>query len=421
MSLLSSPAAAGFRALIVDDDELSRDVAASILRRLGATEVIEAASGAAAITWADSDPGTVDLILCDLRMPEIDGLQTLDELAKRTYPRLFVLASGADRRTIRAAAAAASQVGAARLRVVSKPVTLEKMRSIIDALAEAPAAQQRDWNLLQTSPPDCSSDMVRGLALGEFVPLLVPQVNCGDGRVDNVEAVWRWRHSRYGILLPESFITVAQTIGVLDEMFFMIVRQAICSCVAWRANGIAVGLSINIPPLVLTLRDLPQRLDDTARLQGLPPHQITLEVAETAWLQDRANSKEVLTRLRLKGFGLAIDNFGAGFSSIEQLLVAPFNEMKLDASSIALALDDREREIVLSSYLSVAHGLDLMVVAQGIETEAQRAHATQLGCDRMQGSLIGAPMTAEAFEVWFNSRSSMAQDVEANLSEAVGA
>ena len=217
---MSSSTVAGFRALVVDDDELSRDVAASILRKLGAAEVVEAASGGSAIAWADSEPGPVDLILCDLRMPDIDGLQTIDELAKRTYPRFFVLASGADRRTIRAAASAASAIGADRLRVVSKPMTLEKLDPIVHDLRQTPEHPEPNWSLAQKSPADCSTDIIRSLLLGEFIPLFAPLVTCAEGRVDSVEAVWRWRHPRLGLLLPASFLAVAETIGVLDDLFF---------------------------------------------------------------------------------------------------------------------------------------------------------------------------------------------------------
>ena len=289
------------------------------------------------------------------------------------------------------------------------------MQSIVDGMAEAPKVLERDWNVLQTSPPECSADMVRGLLLGEFVPFFVPQITCADGRVESVEAVWRWRHSRFGVLLPGSFLAVAQTIGLLNDLFFSILRQAIVQCVEWRARGISVDLSINVPPLVLTSRDLPERLETTARLHGLAPHQITLEVAETAWLQDRAHSQEVLTRLRLKGFGVAIDDFGTGFSSVQQLLDAPFNEMKLDASSVKLALDDREMAIALSSYVAVARGLDMSVVAQGVDTEAQRAQATQLGCDEIQGVYIGEPMTGEMFEDWIIHRGELESSTVAVL------
>lgn len=401
MSLITD---GGFRALIVDDDVLSRDIAASILRRLGAREIVEADSGAAAIAWADADQSKLDLVLCDLRMPQIDGLETLEELAKRTYPRLFVLVSGADRRTIRAAAGAAARVGADSLRVVSKPVTLEKMQAIVTAMSEAAVLPEQNWNLLQTSPPECSSDIVRGLASGEFVPFFVPQVQSVTCRADSVEAVMRWRHSRFGVLSEKSFMTVAQSVGVLDQLFFSIFEQSIVQCVAWREKGIAIGMSINVPPSVLTARDLPQRLESAARLHGLAPHQITLEVAETEWLQDRANAQAVLTRLRLRGFGLAIDDFGAGFSSIQQLLAAPFNEMKLDASFMARTLVDRESAVALSSYLAVARELDMTVVAQGVETQLHQEHAARLGCDQIQGSLIGQPMNAEACEEWLSSR-----------------
>lgn len=402
----------GFRALIVDDDEISRDVTAAILRRLGATEVAEAADGPAALAWADADGGKLDLVVCDLRMPQLDGLETLDGLALRTYPRLFVLASGADPRVLRAASGAASgaasRIPSHRLRVVGKPMTLEKMQEIVDLVTQAPAPAEPSWDLLQTTPPDCSTAMVRGLSHGEFMPFFQPKRQIGTGRVAGVEALWRWHHPTYGVLAPASFIGVAQSVGLLGDIFFAVLPKVVVQCAEWRSAGHDIGVSIDIPPVLLTSADLPRKLEAAVTLFGLAPEHVTFEVTEDAWLQEKGIAREVLTRLRLRGFGLAIDGFGTGFSTIKQLIDAPFNEMKLDPILINMAPADREMTIALSSYVAVAHQLDMTIVADSLETAAQEAFAAISGCDQIQGPWIAPPMSAHELAHWLDQHRTIA-------------
>ncbi len=174
------------------------------------------------------------------------------------------------------------------------------------------------------------------------------------------------------------------------------------------AAPVTTSACIDIPPVLLTSADLPRKLEAAVTLFGLAPEHVTFEVTEDAWLQEKGIAREVLTRLRLRGFGLAIDGFGTGFSTIKQLIDAPFNEMKLDPILINMAPADREMTIALSSYVAVAHQLDMTIVADKLETAAQEAFAASSGCDQIQGPWIAPPMSAHELAHWLDQHRTIA-------------
>lgn len=228
----------GFRALVVDDDDFSRQTAVRILKRLGAAEVAEAASGADALRWADSGAGNVDLVLCDLRMPELDGIETLEGLASRCRSATFVLASGVEARLLRAAAGAALRCGIGALHVVGKPVTMAKMAEIVATLADAAPTSEVPAQAIAATGSIISADDVReGIAAGELLTFYQPKLEIRSNRVQGAEALIRWRSPRLGLLAPAAFLGIAQANGLLDEILYIALANAGADCAAWRARG----------------------------------------------------------------------------------------------------------------------------------------------------------------------------------------
>jgi EAL domain-containing protein (putative c-di-GMP-specific phosphodiesterase class I) len=219
-------------------------------------------------------------------------------------------------------------------------------------------------------------------------------------RVVGAEALIRWLHPVYGVLAPAHFLAIAQDFGLLEEVTNLMLSHAFRSCAGWRRAGLEISISVNLPVACLTTSDLPQRLGQIAASEGLEPEQITFEVTEDGWLQHQAVARTLLTRLRLLGFGLSIDDFGTCYSNLQQLLQAPFNEMKIDQSFVRLAPDDAESAAAMMSSISLAHRLGLTVVAEGVETEIHWAMLAEAGCDLAQGYLIARPMPGEAFIGW---------------------
>ena len=396
----------GFKALVVDDDDFSRSTAVRILKRLGAAEVAEAAHGNEALRLADACGGDIDLVLCDLRMPQLDGIETLDRLAALNRSTMFVLASSAEPRLLRAAASTAQRAGIGALRVISKPVTICKLQEIVADLAqsttptmgETPTHRRTDADPAPSPHRFSADDIRRGLARGEFTTFYQPKVEIPTRRVCGAEALIRWRHPLHGVLPPSAFMPVAQANGLLGEVFFVALPASVAACANWRQAGHDSGVSINLPTAALASRDLPNRLEEFVTAQGLGPEHVTFEVTEDGWLHEQDLAREVLTRLRIRGFGLAIDDFGTGYSGVQQLLNAPFNELKIDQGFIRAAPVDAEAAIALASIVALARQLDLSVVAEGVETQEQWDLAAAAGCDQIQGYLVARPLTAERFE-----------------------
>jgi EAL domain-containing protein (putative c-di-GMP-specific phosphodiesterase class I) len=185
----------------------------------------------------------------------------------------------------------------------------------------------------------------------------------------------------------------------------VLLRAALQEGARIHAAGFPLLISINLSALWLDDLDLPDLLLRAVREVGMQPADIMLEVTETGLTKDLATTLDVLSRLRLKGFGLSIDDFGIGYSSFEQLGRIPFTEMKLDRSFVNRAVRDAASLAILESSMAMAHRLDLSTVAEGVETERELQLMRTLGCDSIQGYLVARPMPTDKLLRWLRERS----------------
>jgi EAL domain-containing protein (putative c-di-GMP-specific phosphodiesterase class I) len=278
---------------------------------------------------------------------------------------------------------AALGFGLHTLQTIAKPITVAKLREAI--AAPCPRASFRSAPATVNITTD---EFQRALAAQELLAHYQPKVAFSTRAMVGAEALVRWKHPVHGLLSPSVFLPLAQKMGKLDELTDGMLAKAIAQCATWQLHGIITSVSVNLPIVSLLSRELPARIDKILAAHSVGPSQLTLEVTEDGWLQQQAVAREVLTRLRVRGFGLSIDDFGTGYSTLQQLLHAPFNELKLDQSFVSKALEDEESRIVLSSSIVMAHQLKLEVVAEGIENAAQWRLLADLGCDVAQGFYV---------------------------------
>jgi EAL domain-containing protein (putative c-di-GMP-specific phosphodiesterase class I) len=215
------------------------------------------------------------------------------------------------------------------------------------------------------------------------------------------EALMRWQHPERGLIPPGAFIAVMEACGLIDAATEVVLAGAIAQVRAWREGGLDVPVAINLSAASLADIGLADRIAAMAARDGVDPKAIILEVTESAAMTDMARSLDTLARLRIKGFGLAIDDYGTGFSSMQQLGRIPFTEMKIDQAFVLNAADHPNLEAMLDTSLALARRLNLKSVAEGVETARDWDLLLRLGCDIAQGYLIAKPMPGAALPAWY--------------------
>lgn len=384
--------------LVVEDHEFQRRIAVRLLRACGAASVLEAADGAAALAAIEASPARIDLIVSDLQMPGMDGVEFLRNIAERKLVSSVIVASSLELSVIRAVEAMARGYGVTVIGAVEKPLTQDKLQPLILRHLGRRAAPSRPP--LAQEPADA---IAAGLAAGEFVPFFQPKVDMRTRTLVGAEALIRWQHPGRGLIPPGAFIGVMETEGLIDAATEAVLAGAIRQCRVWRDAGLEVPIAINLSAASLADTGLADRIARLAADHGVDPKLVMLEVTESAAMTDVTRSLDTLARLRIKGFGLAIDDYGTGFSSMQQLGRIPFTEMKIDQAFVMNAADHPNLEAMLDTSLALARRLNLKSVAEGVENARDWALLERLGCDVAQGYLIAKPMPGAALPAWYTA------------------
>lgn len=233
-------------------------------------------------------------------------------------------------------------------------------------------------------------DLRRAVARREFDIAYQPLFRAADGQWCGAEALLRWPHAARGLVSPGLFVPLAEELGLIAEIGQWVLAQAAAEACAWPD---ATHLAVNVSPRQLDA-GLVDRVAAVLAETGLPPARLELEVTESALLADEERTRVLLMRLRDLGVGLALDDFGTGFSSLSALHRYPFTRLKIDRSFISGCTDDAARGGVVRTIAVLAHTLGMAVTAEGVETGPQRQFVSDLGCDTLQGYLLGRPMPA---------------------------
>lgn len=386
------------RVLVVDDLKLMRDMASAMLRACGVAAVETCEEGGAALAALDllaAGGQRCDLMLLDLNMPGMDGIETLRHLADRNFAGQIALFSAESARVLRTAEALARAHNLNILGVIEKPLTRAAVEALLGRLHEGDARIPG-----RIDRPFSEAELLDGIRMGQIEIVVQPKVQMATRQPIGVEALARWRHPQRGIIGPGQFVPLAESGAAAEPLFETILRQAVHAAAVWRAQGLNLQMAINLSTANLTRLDLPQRIAAAVSDAGLQPADIVLEVTESRLIEDLTVALEVLTRLRLKGFGLAIDDFGTGYSSLEQLQRFPFEEMKIDRQFIGIAAQDMAARAIVSSSIGLARKLGMITVAEGIENQADWDCAAGLGCDIAQGYFVAQPFKPESLPDW---------------------
>ncbi|HUS61144.1 MAG TPA: EAL domain-containing protein, partial [Acidimicrobiales bacterium] len=214
------------------------------------------------------------------------------------------------------------------------------------------------------------------------------------GDVIGVEALLRWNDTERGVLMPADFLAAAERSGLIVELGNLVLETACRQAAEWRGGGADIALSVNLSTRQLSDPGLVDRIVEALAASGLDPAFLSLEITETSLVQSIEEATEALLRLVELGIGIAIDDFGTGWASLTYLRTFPVNSLKIDRSFVAGVGHDPNDRAIVRSILSLGAELDLLVVAEGVETVEQQTALRKLGCSTAQGFLYGRPTPA---------------------------
>jgi len=388
--------------LAVEDHEFQRGMLLKMLARLGATQVSTAADGYAALEIVMAPGAAIDIIISDLDMPGMDGLEFMRHVGEARIPVAIILASALESVLLDSVETMTRAYGVKILGVIQKPITPEKLAALIKLHLPAPA----NPNLTQTDALSFTvEEIVQGIRNDEFEPFFQPKVELASGRIKGAEALARWRHPQKGIVAPYAFVGPLEEHNLIDKLTWLMLSKAVDFCCEWRTeSGLDVSVSINVSAKSLADVNFAERVIELVKCKSHDCRNIILEVTESAATTDIGHSLENLSRLRMKGFGLSIDDYGTGYSSLQQLARIAFTEIKIDQSFIRSAATKRAARTILESSIDMAKKLGIVTVAEGIETEKDWDLLRELGCDLAQGYLIAKPLESSEFLAWARDR-----------------
>lgn len=391
------------RILVLDDERFMLKLHVHMLVGLGFTSVTACDNGPDGLEWVDAPGSPPDLILLDLNMPRMDGIEFVRKLVERNYAGSLVLVSGEDERVLRMAIRLVQAHRIPVLGHIRKPLSLAALVLVMDRWKPASAALPRNRKAYS------GSELRAAIAHDELVNHYQPKVQVATGAVSGVEALVRWRHPTDGLVLPDQFIPLAEDEGLIDALTRVALTRALADAAAWRLAGLQLRVAINISMDNLASVNFADFVTAAAADAGVASQDIVLEVTESRLMLDARAPLEILTRLRLKRFRLSIDDFGTGHSSLSQLQDIAFDELKIDRSFVHGAWRDATMRAMYYTSLGLGMHLGMQVVAEGVEDRDDWDFVRDTGCELAQGFFIARPMPAAELAGWIESWPEKAQ------------
>ncbi|CAB4592517.1 unannotated protein [freshwater metagenome] len=370
------------KVLVIDDEEAICELIVAVAESAG----FEATSASLPRDIEDAIGGRFDLVVLDLSLGEIDGIEIMSKLGATHRGMPVILVSGADQTLLDTAGRIAEMH---KLRVIgtfAKPFSLDVLKTTMMEWS-----QVIDQGMDPTGPKVIiNADLLLDPDLLHLA--YQPKVSTQTGEALGVEALVRWRHKDHGDVSPAILVALVEQEARTSELLDLVMMMAARDRKRYRALASLADISINISVLDLNDEELPRRAQRVL-LEAAPSERWTFEVTETAPITDVAPALAILTRLRIAGFRLSVDDFGTGTSNYERLLVAPFTELKIDRAMVSrLDIAAVEPDPMVRSGIDVGHSLNMQVVAEGVETADQFRMVRDLGCDAAQGYLISPPV-----------------------------
>jgi EAL domain-containing protein (putative c-di-GMP-specific phosphodiesterase class I)/HPt (histidine-containing phosphotransfer) domain-containing protein/ActR/RegA family two-component response regulator len=385
--------------LLVDDDYIMHRVMTVMLNDLGISGVLNAMSGPEALDIMEQNGDGVDVVICDLNMPEMDGVEFIRHLAKRNYSGSLILTSGEDLRILKTVEKLAIEHDLHVLGVLEKPAVPAKLSELLDSLDQI----RQEGTMMMVGPLPLA-ELKKAIAEDQLDTYFQPKIDIKSGQVVGVEALVRWNHPVKGLIKPNAFITLAEENGLIRDVTDQVLIKVLEYATKLKSMGYNLNIAINLSVDSLTDLDWPDRVSHMLENCGLEASNISFEITESRLMEHLSVALDILSRLSLKRFNLSIDDFGTGYSSMEQLQRIPFSEFKIDRAFVHGAAQEASARAILESSVLLAKKLDMKVVAEGVEDQRDWDVVAEVGCDQVQGFIVSRPLPFNHLIKWLDER-----------------
>ena len=403
-------ALAQLRVLIVEERPDYRQKLGRMLTKVGCRRIDEASDGQEALNALQNGTEGTDLVVCNLDMGGMDGLEFIRHATRLGVGGLILFSKHDD--AIRSSAEwMARAYQAPLLGVLGVPFDRGALTRLVERLHANRTVYSDvigDRSDTDQANREAVEEVRDALDARQFVPHYQPKVCLKTGELLGVEALARWEHPELGLLAPIHFVNLMECNGLIEPLTHQLLEQAGRDVATWAAKGMHVPVAINVSPLTLERPDSARQLLATITGAGAAASQFIFEITEKAFAKDATTVLENVLRLRMNGCGIAVDDFGTGYSSLQQLNRTPITELKLDRSFVRRILNNRKALSIVESMIDLAAKLKLKTVAEGIDSEEQHARLVELGCQVGQGYLFAKAMEADALQLWWRSRQRLA-------------
>ena len=373
--------------MVVEDHGFQRRIALRLLAELGVKQVLEGADGLHALEILRQQPAPPDVVLVDLDMPGMDGIECISHIAHEHLARSVVVVSALDPALLNTVQTMARAYGLRVLGSVEKPLTRDKLEAVLNRIDDH-AGEDPDDAMLEFTVPD----LLDALDSGKIVAWFQPQVDIASGKVIGAEALARWERPDGSVVRPCQFVPILEREGLAIALTDRMLEEACRWKQVCDQGGTRIKMSVNVSAVALADPSAADRYQAIVEGHDIKPEDMILEITESSVMSDAARGLGLLARLRLKGFGLSIDDFGTGYSSLAQLSQIPFTELKIDQGFVYGARTQPRQRAVVEASLDLGRKLGLTTVAEGVENIEDWQMLAELGCDIAQGYLIGRPV-----------------------------
>ncbi|MCB1178591.1 MAG: EAL domain-containing response regulator, partial [Leptospiraceae bacterium] len=349
--------------IIIDDDEEIIDYIEEVLEEIGFEKIIKINS---AINLKDHYSFEIDLIILDIFMPDVDGVELLRYLGELNSKAYIILISGGNKQVLLSAERVAKAYKLNILGSLSKPFTIKNLKDLIESskLLENKLSYPANKEIIITK-----EILENSIKNKEFILYYQPQVEIISNEIVGFEALVRWNNPEKGIIFPDQFLPKTEELGMMGILTEQIIVDALIFFGSLNKKGYKFTISINLSFNDLIDTSMPEHIISLIKENGLDPSQVIIELIETSKINSNPMGLDILTRLCMKGIQLSIDDFGTGYSTLEQLSQAPFNELKIEKSFIFDLLKNDNNIKIIESIIDLAHDLNLKVIAEGIENK----------------------------------------------------